>query len=237
MPSLAATRTAHKGTQATQSSVRAALKAQHNCSRRTQNCPSPVSITVLPPLGGGGGGSFTENPNPSALHTGTNRGCRNEKKKLGVSNTPYDGGRWITDGGWWITDGGWCVTDGGWCVTDGGWCVTDGSWWVTDGGWWVATKHQRVDAIVKKKRGERPYGTPWAQSGACAARKRPLFQTPVPFASFSFMGRRMAPRRALGPGPSVDRQLPPRDCGRGTPVAQRPEAVPDMKMSQCAGAN
>ena len=59
------------------------------------------------------------------------------KKKLGVSNTPYDGGRWITDGGWWVTDGGWCVTDGG--------------WWVTDGGWWVATKHQRVDAIVKKK--------------------------------------------------------------------------------------
>ena len=64
------------------------------------------------------------------------RGCRNgkkEKRKLGVSNTPYDGG-------WWVTDGGWCVTDGG---------------------WWVATKHQRVDAIVKKKKGERPYGTPW----------------------------------------------------------------------------
>ena len=76
------------------------------------------------------------------------RGCRNEKKKLGVSNTPYDGG--------------WCVTDGGWCVTDGGWCITDGGWWVTDGGWWVATKHQRVDAIVKKKKGERPYGTPWS---------------------------------------------------------------------------
>ena len=70
------------------------------------------------------------------------RGCRNErKKKLGVSNTPYDGGWWVTDGGWWVTDGGWCVTDGGWWVTDGGWCVTDG-------GWWVATKHQRVDAIV-----------------------------------------------------------------------------------------
>ena len=34
---------------------------------------------------------------------------------------------------------------------------------VTDGGWWVATKHQRVDAIVKKGGGggERPYGTPW----------------------------------------------------------------------------
>ena len=60
---------------------------------------------------------------------GGNRGCRNEKKKLGVSNTPYNGGRWITDGSWWVTDGGWCVTDGG---------------------WWVATKHQRVDAIVKK---------------------------------------------------------------------------------------
>ena len=57
------------------------------------------------------------------------------------------------DGGWWVTDGGRCVTDGGWCVTDGGWCVTDGGWCVTDGGWWVATKHQRVDAIVKKKRG------------------------------------------------------------------------------------
>ena len=75
------------------------------------------------------------------------RGRRNEKKKLGVSNTPYDGGRWVTNGGWWSTDGGWCVTDGGWWVTDGGWCVTDGGWQVTDGGWWVATKHQRVDAI------------------------------------------------------------------------------------------
>ena len=71
-----------------------------------------------------------------------------KKKKIGVSNTPYDGGRWVTDGGWWVTDGGWWVTDGG--------------WWVTDGGWWVATKHQRVDAIVGKKKGERPYGTPWA---------------------------------------------------------------------------
>ena len=81
------------------------------------------------------------------------RGCRNErKKKLGVSNTPYDGGRRVTDGGWWVTDGGWWVTDGGWCVTDGGWWVTDGGWCVTDGGWWGATKHQRLDAIVKKKR-------------------------------------------------------------------------------------
>ena len=82
------------------------------------------------------------------------------KKKIGVSNTPYDGGRWVTDGGWWVTDGGWWVTnggwwvtDGGWWVTDGGWWVTDGGWWVTDGGWWVATKHQRVDAIVKKRGG------------------------------------------------------------------------------------
>ena len=82
-----------------------------------------------------------------------------KKKKLGVSNTPYDGGRWVTDGdwcvtngGWWVTDGGWCVTNGGWWVTDGGWCVTNGGWWVTDGGWWVATKYQRVDAIVKKKK-------------------------------------------------------------------------------------
>ena len=78
-----------------------------------------------------------------------------KKRKLGVSNTPYDGGWWVTDGGWCVTDGGWCVTDGGWCVidggwwvTDGGWCVTDGGWCVTDGGWWVATKHQSVDAIV-----------------------------------------------------------------------------------------
>ena len=63
-----------------------------------------------------------------------------------------DGGWWVTDGGWWVTDGGWWVTDGGWCVTDGGWCVTDGGWWVTDGGWWVATKHQRVAALVKKKK-------------------------------------------------------------------------------------
>jgi hypothetical protein len=84
-----------------------------------------------------------------------------EKKK--VSNTPYDGGRWVTDGGWWVTDGGWWVTDGGWWVIDGGWWVTDGGWWVTDVGWWVATKHQRVDAIVEgKKKGERPYGTPWS---------------------------------------------------------------------------
>ena len=124
-------------------------------------------------------------PPPPSFSTGLNthtqqtaqpllfRGCRNGKKNLGVSNTPYDGGRWVTDGGWcvtdggwwvtdggwWVTDGGWCVTDGGWWVTDGGWWVTDGGWWVTDGGWWVtdggwwvATKHQRVDAIVKKKR-------------------------------------------------------------------------------------
>ena len=90
--------------------------------------------------------------------THTPGGAVMKKKKLGVSDTPYDGGRWVidggwwvTDGGWWVTDGGWCVTDGGWWVTDGGWCVPDGCWWVTDGGWWVATKHQRVDAIVKKK--------------------------------------------------------------------------------------
>ena len=80
-----------------------------------------------------------------------------------------DGGWWVTDGGWWVTDGGWWVTDGGWWVTDGGWWVTDGGWWVTDGGWWVATKHQRVDAIAKKKGGEPPYGTPWSCSGAHGA--------------------------------------------------------------------
>ena len=39
------------------------------------------------------------------------------KKKLGVSNTPYDGGRWVTDGSWWLTDGSWWVTDGSWRVT------------------------------------------------------------------------------------------------------------------------
>ena len=122
------------------------------------------------------------------------RGCRNEKKKkLGVSNTLYHGGRWVTDGGWCVTDGGWCVTDGGWCVTDGGWCVTDsgwwvtdgswcvidGGWWVTDGGWWVATKHQRVDAIVKKRGGggERPYGTPCPPE---TSRTLPLRRGPGP---------------------------------------------------------
>ena len=82
----------------------------------------------------------------TGLKTG---GAVMKKKKLGVSNTPYGGGRWATDGGWWVTDGGLWVTDGGWWVTDGG-------LWVTDGGLWVATirdKHQRVDAIVKKKGG------------------------------------------------------------------------------------
>ena len=42
------------------------------------------------------------------------------KKKLAVSNTPYDGGWWVADGGWWVADGGWCVTDGSWRVTAGG---------------------------------------------------------------------------------------------------------------------
>ena len=42
------------------------------------------------------------------------------KKKLGVSNTPYDGGCWVTDGVWWVTDGVWWVTDGVWWVTAGG---------------------------------------------------------------------------------------------------------------------
>ena len=146
-----------------------------------------------------------QSPTREAQHCagGRSRGCRNgrEKKNSGVSNAPYDGGRWVTDGGRWVTDGGWCVTDGGWWVTDGGrwvtdggrwvtdggwwvtdggwwvtdggwrvtdggwrvtdggwwvtdggWWVTDGGWWVTDGGWWVATKHQKVDAIVKQKK-------------------------------------------------------------------------------------
>ena len=42
-----------------------------------------------------------------------------KKKKLGVSNTPYDGGWWVTDGGWWVTGGGWWVTNGSWRVTAG----------------------------------------------------------------------------------------------------------------------
>ena len=33
-----------------------------------------------------------------------------KKKKLGVSNAPYDVGWWVTDGGWWVTDGSWRVT-------------------------------------------------------------------------------------------------------------------------------
>jgi hypothetical protein len=43
-----------------------------------------------------------------------------KKKKLGVSNTPYIGGWWVTDGNWWATDGNWWVTAGGWWVTAGG---------------------------------------------------------------------------------------------------------------------
>ena len=115
-----------------------------------------------------------------------------EKKKLGVSNTPYDGGpmmaalRWRPVGNRWRLVGNrwrlvcnrwrlvgnrwrlvcnrWRLVGNRWrlvcnrwrlvCnwVTDGGWCVTDGGWCVTDGGWRVATKHQRVDAIVKEKK-------------------------------------------------------------------------------------
>ena len=96
--------------------------------------------------------SFVSGPAAKRRHT---RGCRNEKKKLGVSNTPYDGG-------WWVTDGGWCVTDGG--------------WWVTDGGWWVATRHQRVDAIVKKRGGGgvlmAPPATHQCQAGKANARSQ-----------------------------------------------------------------
>ena len=29
-----------------------------------------------------------------------------KKEKLGVSNTSYNGGWWVTDGGWWVTAGG-----------------------------------------------------------------------------------------------------------------------------------
>ena len=53
-------------------------------------------------------------------------GCRNGKKNLGVSNTPYNGGWWVTDGSWWVTDGSWSVTNGGWWVTNGSWRVTAG---------------------------------------------------------------------------------------------------------------
>ena len=125
--------------------IRGGLKSGEGQGRRasTRGCRERHEQTAGPPGKRGGGG----------------RGCRNEKKKLGVSNTPYDGGRWVTDGGWWVTDGGWWITDGGWWVADGGWWVTDGGWWITDGGWWVAdggwwvaTKHQRVDAIVKRKK-------------------------------------------------------------------------------------
>ena len=146
--------------------------------------PPKLKLAEGPPGGAGWAGEGVYVGPPVVLVRDI-RGCRNEKKKLGVSNTPYDGGRWVTDGGWWVTDGGWWVTDGGWWVTDGGWWVTDGGWWVTDGGWWVtdggwwvtdggwwvtdggwwvATKHQRVDAIVGKKKGERPYGTPCGTS-------------------------------------------------------------------------
>ena len=109
---------------------------------------------------------------PSSQTSPATRGCHNNKKKK-TRSVQYalwcvtDGGWCVIDGGWWVIDGGWCVTDGGcvvtdggwwvadggWWVTDGGWCVTDGGWCVTDGGWWVATKHQRVAALVKKKKG------------------------------------------------------------------------------------
>ena len=43
-----------------------------------------------------------------------------KKKQLGVSNTPYNDGWWVTNGSWWAADGDWWVTDGGWWVTAGG---------------------------------------------------------------------------------------------------------------------
>ena len=88
---------------------------------------------------GGGSGRGVTGPGHERHGPGEGPGrtpgvaMKKKKKKLGVSNTPYDGGRWVTDGGWWVTDGGRWVTDGGWWVTDGGWCVIDGGWWVTDG--------------------------------------------------------------------------------------------------------
>ena len=62
-----------------------------------------------------------------------------KKKKLGVSNTPYNGG--------------WCVTDGGWWVTDGGWWVTNGSWWVADGSWRI-TAGGNMQTLKKTKKSE-----------------------------------------------------------------------------------
>ena len=85
--------------------------------------PPPPPIVLLPHQTVRSAARPTPAHRPRAQSPSQTRGCRNEKKKLGVSNTPYDGGRWITDGGWWVTDGGWWVTDGGWWITDGGWSV------------------------------------------------------------------------------------------------------------------
>ena len=34
---------------------------------------------------------------------------KKKKKNPGVSNTPYNGGWWVTNGVWWVTDGSWRV--------------------------------------------------------------------------------------------------------------------------------
>ena len=66
--------------------------------RRTSGAPAdggaraaPLGVPLRPPV---------------AVPCGPCAGVAIIKKKLGVSNTPYDGGRWVTDGGWWVTDGG-----------------------------------------------------------------------------------------------------------------------------------
>ena len=112
----------------------------------------------------------------------------------------------VTDGGWWVTDGGWCVTDGGWCVTDGGWCVTDG-------GWWVATKHQRVAALVKKKkRLSVLMATPAVRFQGRADYRQPPNPTE---AQVGGRYRRPVCRRARGQG-----------CGRGLGLARGGQVWP-----------
>ena len=60
------------------------------------------------------GGSILVPPQPPFGTVGSSyAGDAVMEKKFRVSNTPYDGGWWVTDGGWWVTDGGWRVTAGG----------------------------------------------------------------------------------------------------------------------------
>ena len=63
---------------------------------------------------GGGGGQSGGSDGGGGVQVGrfgvSEAGGAIMKKNLTVSNTPYDGGWWVTDGGWWVTDGGWRVT-------------------------------------------------------------------------------------------------------------------------------